>query len=187
MNDIATTYCGAIKNMKGPSARLHQEYHDSLYGFPLYNDHELFGRLILEINQAGLSWTTILQKQEAFRNAYRNFNIDDVASFGEKDVVRLLNDAGIIRNRLKIAATIHNARVIASLRKDAGSFNRWLDQHSGNGLNEWVSLFKKNFKFTGKEIVNEFLMSTGYLPGAHHPDCPVYKTVRAQQPAWTRK
>lgn len=187
MNNIETTYCGAIKTMKGPSAVLHQVYHDRLYGFPLDDDCELFGRLILEINQAGLSWTTILQKQEAFRKAYSDYDIDVVASYDEKDVARLLNDAGIIRNRLKIAATIHNARVIGSLRKDAGSFNRWLDQHSGNDLNMWVSLFKKKFKFTGKEIVNEFLMSTGYLPGAHHPDCPVYKTAMAQQPAWTRK
>lgn len=187
MNNIETTYCGAIKTMKGPSAVLHQVYHDRLYGFPLDDDCELFGRLILEINQAGLSWTTILQKQEAFRKAYSDYDIDVVASYNEKDVARLLNDAGIIRNRLKIAATIHNARVIGSLRKDAGSFNRWLDQHSGNDLNMWVSLFKKKFKFTGKEIVNEFLMSTGYLPGAHHPDCPVYKTAMAQQPAWTRK
>ena len=187
MNEIATTYCGAIKNMTGPSARLHHEYHDTLYGFPLYDDHELFGRLILEINQAGLSWTTILQKQEAFRNAYRNFNIDDVASFGEKDVVRLLNDAGIIRNRLKIMAAIHNARVILDLQKEAGSFSKWLDLHAQTDLNGWVTLFKKRFRFTGREIVNEFLMSTGYLPGAHHPDCPVYKKAMAQQPAWTRK
>lgn len=187
MTLIESTYCGAIKKMSGPTALLHQDYHDLFYGFPIHDENELFGRLILEINQAGLSWTTILQKQEAFRKAYSDYDIDAVATYDEKDVARLLNDAGIIRNRLKIAATIHNARVIGSLRKDAGSFNRWLDQHSGNDLNAWISLFKKNFKFTGKEIVNEFLMSTGYLSGAHHPDCPVYKTAMAQQPAWTKK
>lgn len=184
MNDIDTTYCGVIKSMSGTAARLNLEYHDNLYGFPLYDDHELLGRLILEINQAGLSWTTILQKQEAFRKAYMNFNIGLIAGFGEDDVQRLLNDAGIIRNRMKIMAAIYNARVILDLQKEAGTFSKWLDLHAQNDLNAWVTLFKKRFRFTGREIVNEFLMSTGYLPGAHHPNCPVYKKVIAQKPKW---
>ena len=187
MNDIETTYCGAIKTMKGPSAILHQEYHDRLYGFPLNDDAELFGRLILEINQAGLSWTTILQKQEAFRNAYCNYDINRVAAFGAADVERLLNDAGIIRNRLKIHAAIHNALVILTLQKEAGSFSKWLDLHTRNSLEDWVVLFKKQFRFTGREIVNEFLMSTGYLPGAHHPQCPVYKKIIARKPVWKNR
>ena len=165
---------------------LHKAYHDELYGFPLPNDNELFGRLLLEINQAGLSWTTILKKQEAFRRAYAGYDIDRIAAFDESDRQRLLNDAGIIRNRLKIDAAIHNAQQVKRLRDSHGSFEKWLDAHHPRSKDVWVKLFKKTFRFTGGEIVNEFLMSTGYLAGAHVPSCPYYEQARAAGAAWAR-
>lgn len=156
---------------------LHKHYHDTAYGFPLNDDNELFGRLILEINQAGLSWTTILKKESHFRRAYDEFEIGRVARYDDGEVSRLLADSGIIRNRLKVAAAIHNAQVIEMLQQKHGSFKAWLDSHHPKTKDEWTRLFRQTFKFTGGEIVNEFLMSTGYLPGAHDPDCPIAKKV----------
>ncbi|PZX62943.1 DNA-3-methyladenine glycosylase I [Hydrotalea sandarakina] len=164
---------------------LHKHYHDNLYGFPISDDNELFARLVLEINQAGLSWTTILKKEAAFRKAYHNFDIQKVAAYQQKDVDRLLNDAGIIRNRLKINAAIHNANVIMQLQNQHGSFKNWLDMHHPQTKQAWVLLFKKHFKFTGGEIVNEFLMSIGYLPGAHDKDCNIFNKVLKTKPAWS--
>jgi DNA-3-methyladenine glycosylase I len=166
---------------------LHQQYHDKLYGFPIHDDNELFGRLILEINQAGLSWETILKKETSFRKAYHNFDIRKVAAYSEKDVTRLLKDAGIIRNRLKINAAIENARTIRLLQKESGSFEKWLIHHHPKTKEEWVKLFKKTFRFTGGEIVNEFLMSIGFLPGAHDVDCKIYQRVLKQKPRWLQK
>ncbi|MEM9676366.1 MAG: DNA-3-methyladenine glycosylase I [Bacteroidota bacterium] len=153
-------------------------YHNHEYGFPLEDDNELFGRLILEINQAGLSWTTILKKKDNFRRAYDNFNIEKVANYGEVDRQRLLQDAGIIRNRLKVNAAIYNAQQVLLLQKEHGSFKNWLDQQHPLSKPEWVKVFKKHFKFVGGEIVNEFLISTSYLPGAHDPTCPIYDKLR---------
>ena len=135
---------------------------------------------MFEINQAGLNWILILKKQHNFRKAFDNFNIEKIAGYGEEDLLRLMNDPGIISNRLKINAAIENARVIQKIREESGSFRNWLDNNSTtmSSLEEWTKLFKKTFKFTGGEIVNEFLMSTGYLPGAHSPDCPVYEKIR---------
>jgi DNA-3-methyladenine glycosylase I len=166
---------------------VHKEYHDKQYGFPILDDNELFCRLILEINQAGLSWDIILKKQQTFRKAYHDFNIKKVAAYTEKDRERLLNDAGIIRNRLKVNAAIENAHVILQLQKEFGSFKNWLDTNHPKTKEEWMKLFKKTFKFTGGEIVNEFLMSTGYLPGAHTEDCVIYNKVLKAKPAWNLK
>jgi DNA-3-methyladenine glycosylase I len=169
------SYCKAILNMPAGEKRdLHQRYHDHLYGFPIADDNELFGRLILEINQAGLSWETILRKEQGFRNAYDGFNIIKIANYSEKVVDRLLNDASIIRNRLKIHAAIHNAQKVLELQKEFGSFKLWIEYHHPREKADWVKLFKKTFKFTGGEIVGEFLMSIGILPGAHDTDCPVH-------------
>lgn len=181
-----SSYCEAIGFMKQEELSVHKIYHDQQYGFPIENDDELFCRLILEINQAGLSWTTILKKQDGFRKAYHNFSIRKVASYKEKDIERLLNDAGIIRNRLKVHAAVENAKTILQLQKEFGSFRKWLDHHHPKTKIEWTQLFKKTFRFTGGEIVNEFLMSTGYLPGAHHPGCPIYKKVLKEKPAWNQ-
>ena len=165
----------------------HGPYHDHEYGYPLRGDAELFERLVLEINQAGLSWLTILRKREAFKQAFRGFDPRTVSRFGERDRARLLADAGIIRNRLKIAAAIHNAGVILELRKQHGSFAAWIEAHHPATKPEWVKLFKRTFRFTGGEIVGEFLMSTGYLPGAHRESCPAYKRIARLKPAWMRK
>lgn len=165
---------------------LHKAYHDHEYGFPLDGDAALFERLILEINQAGLSWSIILKKRPAFRQAYGGFEVDAVAAYGEADRDRLLNDAGIVRNRLKVNAAIENARRVIELRREYGSFAGWLNHHHPSTKAEWVKLFKRRFLFTGGEIVNEFLMSTGYLPGAHRRDCPIYEKVVASNPRWLR-
>jgi DNA-3-methyladenine glycosylase I len=180
-----TTYCDYVNSH--PDDAFNKNYHDTQYGFPLDDDNLLFERLILEINQAGLSWITILKKADNFRKAYRGFDVKKVARFTEKDRARLLADAGIIRNRLKVNAAIVNAQKILELQKEFGSFKGWLDAHHPLKKDEWVKLFKKTFVFTGGEIVNEFLMSTGYLPGAHQKNCPVYKKAASLRPAWMRK
>jgi DNA-3-methyladenine glycosylase I len=163
---------------------LHQAYHDKLYGFPIHDDNELYGRLVLEINQAGLSWETILKKESSFRKAYHDFSIEKVAAYTEADRERLLADTGIIRNRLKVNAAIENARTILQLKKEYGSFEKWLEHHHPKSKDEWVKLFKQTFRFTGGEIVNEFLMSIGYLQGAHAPNCKIYKAVLQTKPMW---
>jgi DNA-3-methyladenine glycosylase I len=162
-------------------------YHDNHYGFPIESDDELFGRLILEINQAGLSWQTILKKQQHFRDAYDAFSIEKVAQYGSDKIAELLQNEGIIRNKLKIHAAIHNAQTILTLQEAHGSFLAWLEKNSPLNREEWVKLFKKNFKFVGGEIVNEFLMSTGFLPGAHEESCSIYPKVIASNPTWTKK
>ena len=171
------SYCTFVHSLKEGISVEHKIYHDTQYGFPIENDDELFGRLILEINQAGLSWTTILKKSENFRRAYDNFSIAKIAKYSDSDFNRLMCDSGIIRNRLKIQAANHNAIVISSIQNEYGSFKSWLDNHKTLEKTEWIKLFKKHFKFTGGEIVNEFLMSTGYLSGAHDEDCWVYKKI----------
>jgi len=162
----------------------HQPYHDWEYGFPQTEDAVLLERLALEIFQAGLSWLTILKKREATVAAFHGFDVDTVASFGDQDKQRLLDDPGIIRNRLKVDAIIHNAQIVQNFRETHGSFNQWLAAHHPRKKNEWVTLFKKTFKFTGGEITGEFLMSLGYLPGAHHENCPAYEQIESLSPPW---
>ena len=182
------SYCAAIETMQPEERKsLHKNYHDKLYGFPIHDDNELFCRLVLEINQAGLSWETILKKEKSFRKAYHNFNIKKVAAYTEEDRARLLADAGIIRNRLKVNAAIENAKAILALQKEFGSFEKWLEHNHPKTKEEWVKLFKKTFRFTGGEIVNEFLQSIGYLRGAHTENCPVHKDVLKQKPMWTKQ
>lgn len=173
-----TTYCEYVNSH--PKDSFNKTYHDTQYGFPLEDDNLLFERLVLEINQAGLSWITILKKAEDFRRAYDRFDIATVAAYDEADRARLLADAGIIRNRLKVNAAIVNAGRILELQKEFGSFKAWLDAHHPRSKDEWTKLFKKTFVFTGGEIVNEFLLSTGYLSGAHAADCPIYKKVKTR-------
>ncbi|HEX4877159.1 MAG TPA: DNA-3-methyladenine glycosylase I [Chitinophagaceae bacterium] len=179
---MAATYCDFVQ--KAPADSVHRHYHDKEYGFPIEEDDLLFARLVLEINQAGLSWDTILKKKDNFFRAFDGFQIAKVARYSDRKKEKLMQDAGIIRNRLKIEATIHNARCILQLQKEAGSFRNWLDLNHPNTKEEWVKLFKKTFRFTGGEIVNEFLMSTGYLPGAHTATCPVFKKIMKCRPKW---
>ncbi len=180
-----TTYCDYCNTH--PEDTFNHTYHATQYGFPLENDNLLFERLVLEINQAGLSWITILKKAEGFRRAYDGFDIEKVAAYTETDRARLLADAGIIRNRLKVNAAIENARRIQGIQREYGSFQKWLNAHHPLEKAGWVKLFKREFVFTGGEIVGEFLMSTGYLPGAHTADCPVYSLVARQNPKWMEK
>jgi DNA-3-methyladenine glycosylase I len=179
------SYCEFVWSTAPGNVHIH--YHDHEYGFPIHDDNELFARLVLEINQAGLSWTTILNKKENFFRAFDDFDIAKVSRYTEKKVAKLLQDAGIIRNRLKIAAAIENAKRIKQLQKEHGSFKNWLDKQHPLTREEWTKLFKQTFKFTGGEIVNEFLVSTGYLPGAHVPECPIYKKVLKTKPMWQQK
>ena len=207
---LLTSYCDVA-----PGHEWHGPYHDTEYGFPLRSDAELFERLMLEINQAGLSWLTILKKREAFRRAYDGFDPAKVARYGARERRRLLADAGIVRNRLKVEAAIANAKAVLTLGKSHGSFAAWLEEKTwtdgrtegrkeggkakgrsgGRAVGgrrrrtkeEWVALFKQTFRFTGGEIVGEFLVSTGFLPGAHVPECPVYATIVRLKPAWSRE
>ncbi|RPE81001.1 DNA-3-methyladenine glycosylase I [Vulcaniibacterium tengchongense] len=175
-----------------PGHPLHGPYHDHEYGFPAREERALFERLVLEINQAGLSWETMLRKREGFRRAYHGFDVDAVAGYGEADRARLLADPGVVRNRLKVDAAIHNAQAIRALRDSHGGFARWLDANMADEAGRrrdkasWVKLFKRTFRFTGGEIVGEFLMSLGYLPGAHRETCPAYARILALDPPWRR-
>jgi DNA-3-methyladenine glycosylase I len=181
---VGATYCDVA-----PGHPDHGPYHDREYGFPVADDRALFERLALEINQAGLSWLTILRKRGAFRRAFDGFNPARVAAYGAADRRRLLADAGIVRNRLKIDAVIENARRILAIRKSHGSFAAWLDAHHPRTREEWVRLFRSTFRFTGGEITGEFLISLGYLPGAHRKGCPVGSRLlrHRPKPPWTRR
>jgi len=172
-------YCDAA-----PGHPVHGPYHDREYGFPTKDETVLMERLALEIFQAGLSWLIVLQKRPSMNAAFKSFEVDRVARFGERDVTRLLADPGIIRNRLKIEAIIENAKRIRAMRKNDGGFAAWIEAQHPLSKAEWVKLFKKTFKFTGGEITGEFLMSIGYLPGTHRPTCPVYKRLAKLPPPW---
>jgi len=178
---MASSYCEFA-----PGHPDHGPYHDREYGFPIRDDAALLQRLALEINQAGLSWLTILRKRKAFHEAFEGFDVDTVARYGRREKARLLKDAGIIRNRLKVDAVIENAKRIQALRESHGSFAAWLDANHPKSRDEWRRLFKQTFVFTGGEIVGEFLISTGYLPGAHRIECPVYREIAVLGPPWMK-
>jgi DNA-3-methyladenine glycosylase I len=167
-----------------PGHPVHGPYHDEEYGFPLIDERALFERLSLEIFQAGLSWLIVLKKRPALVAAFDRFEPDTVAAYGESDITRLMSDSGIIRNRRKILAVIDNARRLQALRAEHGSFAAWIDANHPLSKEEWVKLFKRTFAFMGVEVVNEFLMSIGYLPGAHREDCPVFARIAPSRPAW---
>jgi len=178
---VSAAYCRLA-----PGDPIHGLYHDTEYGFPTDEESALFERLMLEINQAGLSWATILKKRTGFRAAFADFAVDRVAAFGPAEIDRLLADPGIIRNRLKIEAATENARRLQALRQSHGSFAGWLEAHHPRSPEAWTKLFRQTFRFTGGQIVGEFLMSVGYLPGAHAPDCPVFARIRQLSPPWAR-
>jgi DNA-3-methyladenine glycosylase I len=178
---VSAAYCRLA-----PGHPVHAAYHDAEYGFPSNDERVLFERLMLEINQAGLSWLTILNKRAAFQAAFAGFEVDRVAAYGPDDIDRLLADTGIVRNRLKITAAIENARRIQALRRLHGSFAGWLDRHHPRPCEAWTQLFRQTFRFTGGQIVGEFLMSLGYLPGAHESDCPVFARIAQLSPPWAR-
>ncbi len=162
----------------------HGPYHEHEYGFPQAGEAVLFERLSLEIFQAGLSWLIVLKKRPALHQAFAGFAVDRVAAFEAADIARLLADPGIIRNRRKIDAVIENARRVAALRQSHGSFAAWIASQHPRPLDDWIRLFRATFVFMGREVVNEFLLSIGYLPGAHREDCPVFARIAPLHPAW---
>jgi len=164
------TYCEYCRKL--PLDNIHRIYHDTKYGVKISDDNELFGRLILEINQAGLSWDIILKREEHFRRAFDNFNIDRIAQYTPSVIDQLMTNEGIIRHRKKIEAVVYNANQVIALRTEHGSFFAWLESIETKNTEDWVKLFKKNFKFVGTEIVKEFLMSSGIIEGAHVDVCP---------------
>lgn len=173
-------YCAYVSTISDKN-NVDKMYHDHHYGVRIEDDNELFCRLVMEINQAGLSWHTILVKESNFRKAFHNFDIRKVAKYGERDFVRLMNDPGIIRNRLKIGAAIQNAQQILAIQKEHGSFRKWLDiraKELGEDKATWLKEFKKTFKFVGGEIVGEFLMSIDMLPNSHGIECVRYKKLK---------
>ncbi|NQW01713.1 MAG: DNA-3-methyladenine glycosylase I [Rhodospirillales bacterium] len=174
-----SSYC-----LSAPGHAFHGPYHDREYGFPTRDETILFERLAMEIMQAGLSWLLILKKRDGLNKAFAGFHVDTVASFTDDDVARLLGDETIIRNRLKILAIIENAKRLQAMRETHTGFANWLAACHPLTKAEWVKLFKKTFKFTGGEITGEFLMSVGYLPGAHDGACPVSNTIMDIAPPW---
>ena len=174
-----STYCAIA-----PGHPVHDRYHASEYGFPSRDETALFERLCLEIMQAGLSWEIVLKRRAGMAAAFLGWNVDTIAAMGDSDKARLLADPAIIRNRLKVDAIVHNARVVRALRGSHGGFAGWLDAHHPRDKSAWVKLFRSTFRFTGGEIVGEFLLSLGYLPGAHAPDCPVAARIATLSPPW---
>jgi DNA-3-methyladenine glycosylase I len=166
------SYCEYCQKL--PPDNIHRFYHDTKYGVKISDDHELFGRFILEINQAGLSWDTILKREEQFRLAYDNYDIEKIAQYSTSTIDRLMKNEGIIRNRRKIEAVVYNANQVIAFKKENGSFFNWIQSHQTKNTEEWVKLFKKNFKFVGTEIVKEFLFSSGIVEGAHDEACPIF-------------
>ena len=160
-----------------PGHPVHGPYHDHEYGFPVHDDAVLFERLCLEIFQAGLSWLIVLKKRPALFAAFDHFDPNIVAAYGPADIDRLMADAGIIRNRRKIEAAIENAKRLLAIQQSHGSFSAWIKRHDPQDKPAWIKLFKQHFVFMGGEVVGEFLMSIGVLPGAHRPDCPVLADI----------
>lgn len=160
-----------------PGHPFHGPYHDCEYGFPVQDDAVLFERMALEIFQAGLSWLIVLKKRPTMATAFDHFDPRLVAAYGPEQVERLMQDSGIIRNRRKILAIIENAKRLLLIQQQYGSLAAWIKLHHPLDKAAWVKLFKQNFVFMGGEVVGEFLMSIGILPGAHRPDCPVMARI----------
>jgi DNA-3-methyladenine glycosylase I len=158
------------------------EYHDREWGVPVHDDRTLFEFLILEGAQAGLSWSTILAKREAYRKAFSNFDVRKVARFDSKKVERLLANPGIVRNRLKIAATIQNAKAYGAVQREFGSFDRFIWGFTGGRpkVNAWKTvsqfpaitpesvlmskeLLRRGFKFAGPTICYAFMQAVGMV------------------------
>jgi DNA-3-methyladenine glycosylase I len=167
-----------------PGHPYHGPYHDEEYGFPATADRVLLERLSLEIFQAGLSWLIVLKKRPTIAAAFGGFAVDRVAAYGDADRHRLLGDPGIIRNRRKVDAIIENAKRLQAIRDQRGGFAAWIAAHHPRPKEDWVKLFRHSFVFMGGEVVGEFLLSIGYLPGAHREDCPVYGRIAGLNPPW---
>lgn len=175
---------------------LYHKYHDREWGVPLHTDKKLFEFLILEGMQAGLSWITVLKKRQAFREAFDGFDFNKVAGYDQRKVNALLKDAGIIRNRMKINAAVTNARAFIEVRREFGTFNRYIWSFVDNKpiQNSWesmkelpaktelaeeisVDLKKRGFSFVGPTIVYAHMQATGMV-NDHTTDCFRHKEVR---------
>lgn len=174
---------------------LYEAYHDKEWGVPVYDDNTLFEFLILETFQAGLSWITVLKKRENFRNAFDNFDYLKVANYNQKKIDSLLQDAGIIRNKLKVKATITNAQAFIKIQEEFGSFSKYIwgftdgkpiknafkdlkDVPANTALSDTISkdLKKRGFKFVGTTVVYAHMQATGMV-NDHTTDCFRYNEV----------
>ncbi len=182
------------------NGELYIKYHDEEWGVPVHDDAKHFEFLVLEINQAGLSWKTILTKRDKYKVAYDNFNPITVAEYGEEDVIQLLNNAGIIRNRRKIEASIQNAKQFLEIQREFGSFDRYIWRFVSNKpvVNSWKydqdipsktilsdtissDLKRKGFIFIGSTIIYAHLQATGIV-NDHIIDCFRYKQCLIYDP-----
>lgn len=191
-----------IKNCEWPGVNpLMIEYHDKEWGVPLHDDRKLFEFIILDAFQAGLSWNTIINKRKNFRKAFDNFDVKKISKYDEKKYESLMNDAGIIRNQLKIRATITNAKAFLEVQKEFGSFDKYIWQFTGGKtiVNKWKTLkelpaktkesdamskdlLKRGFKFVGSTICYAFMQAAGMV-NDHLVSCSRYKEVqRIQKP-----
>lgn len=168
---------------------IYVRYHDEEWGRPVYDDHKLFEMLVLESFQAGLSWITILKKRENFRRAFDDFDLDAILQYDEEKIASLMQDKGIIRNRLKIRATISNAQVFRSLQEVYGSFSKYLwsftngqiikrgnaDMPTHTPLSDQIAadLKGRGMKFFGTVIVYSYLQAVGVV-NDHEKDCFLY-------------
>ncbi len=187
MNKSRCAWCGTNP--------LYIEYHDTEWGVPVFNDDKLFEFLILETFQAGLSWITVLRKRENFRNAFDNFDYKKIVKYDENKFDELINNAGIIRNKLKIRATINNAAAFVKIQKEFGSFSKyiWKFVHNKPIVNQWENmdeipantelsdiiskdLKKRGFKFVGSTVIYAHMQATGMV-NDHSPSCFRYKEV----------
>ena len=169
---------------------LYIAYHDEEWGRPLHDDRALFELLTLECFQAGLSWECVLNKREAFRCAYEGFDPERVATYGEDDVARLLADAGIIRNKLKVRSSVTNAQAFLQIQQEFGSFDAYIwgftggevlhvDFHAetSSPLSDHISkdLKRRGMKFVGTTVVYSYLQAIGVI-NAHSPACDLHES-----------
>lgn len=180
--------CGWV-NLKNP---LYIKYHDNEWGIPHYNDEYMFELLVLESFQAGLSWECVLNKREAFKKSFDNFDYKKISKYNEKKVQELCNNNEIIRNKLKIKATINNAKIFIEIQKNFGSFSNYIWAFSNNEiiknidnnfkttseLSDRVSkdLKKRGMKFVGSTIIYSYLQAIGII-NDHELECEFYKKI----------
>jgi DNA-3-methyladenine glycosylase I len=181
------------------STQAMSNYHDAEWGVPVHDDRTLFEFLILEGAQAGLSWSTILNKRENYRKALSNFDTKKIARYTDRDVARLMADPGIVRNRLKVASTIRNAQALLAVQKEFGSFDAYIWQFVGgasvdhriDSLNILPAktaesdamskaLLKRGFKFVGSTICYAFMQAVGMV-NDHHVACFRHNEVAAMR------
>ena len=173
-----------------PKNELYVRYHDEEWGVPVHDDHKLFEMLILECFQAGLSWECVLNKREAFRKAFDGFDLKKVCSYGEGKLESLKNNPGIIRNRLKIDASVINARVFRSIQKEFGSFSSYLwgwsdnktiyeNDKTSSPLSDAISknLKSRGMKFVGTTVIYAYLQAVGVI-NSHQDGCFLKERVR---------